>query len=65
MAYLLWQDGQAINVITAMNSLDVIIDAETPILASSNPESGSYVNKDENRLVEIIMQISEDWMAQL
>ena len=36
-----------------MNSLDVIIDAEIPILASSNPVSGSYVNKDENRLVEI------------
>ena len=38
---------------TALNSLDVIIDAEIPILASSNPVSGSYVNKDENRLVEI------------
>ena len=47
------RSNQDINVLTAMNSLDVIIDAEIPILASSNPVSGSYVNKDENRLVEI------------
>ena len=47
------RSNQDINVLTAMNSFDVIIDAEILILASSNPVSGSYVNKDENRLVEI------------
>lgn len=47
------RSSQNMNVITAFNTLEVKIDAEIPILASSTPENGAYVNKNGNRLVEI------------